>query len=289
MKQLIKSERDTMIKLYNGYKIPKLGLGTFLIEDGNVIEDVIKRALEIGYRHFDTAQMYHNEKLIGTALANSKIKREELFITTKLANHHNKEETKRLIMQSLKDLQTDYIDLLLIHWPNHDDQINLNTWSVFEELYEEGLLKAIGVSNFTRYQLDNLMRNCKIKPMINQVEMHPALSQIPLKEYLNKHEIAITSYGPLMRGKMNESPYFEVLSSIANNKNISVVQVLIAWGLSKDVMMIPKTVNLDRLLENYQSLNVELSKEEILLIDSLNTGRRLYADPSNNVYGKFVK
>lgn len=278
-----------MIKFYNGYKMPKLGLGTFLMDNDEVINDVVLKALEVGYRHFDTAQMYYNEKALGVALNNSGYKREEYYLTTKLMNHHTKEVARKMIMQSLADLQTDYLDLLLIHWPNHDDQVNINTWELFEELYEEGIVKAIGVSNFTRYQLDKLMASTKIKPMVNQVEMHPALSQIPLRNYLKMHDIALTSYGPLMRGKMNESPYVEVLEEIASKHQVSIAQVLIAWGLEQGVMMIPKTVNLVRLEENYQASLIKLSKDDINKINDLNTGRRFYADPANNVYGKLIK
>lgn len=277
-----------MIKFNNGYEIPKLGLGTFLMQDDNETKAVIKKALEVGYRHFDTAQMYRNEKAIGEALKESGYKREDIYITTKLARHHSKEETKALIMQSLKDLQTDYIDLLLIHWPNHDDKINLQTWQVFEELYEQGYLKAIGVSNFTRYQMEQLLKGAKIKPVVNQIELHPALSQVPTKSYLDNLDIRTTSYGPLMRGHMFDSPFIEVFEEIAKKHDATVAQVLIAWGLARGVMMIPKTVNEVRLVENFSASNVKLDESDILKINGLNAGRRYYTDPSNNPLGNLI-
>lgn len=165
-----------MIKLRNGVLIPKLGLGTYKMTNKEETKRVILDAIEVGYRHFDTAQMYGNEAYIGEALKSSGLKRNEYYITTKLHNHHSKEETRKRIDQSLKDLQTDYIDLLLIHWPNHDDKVNQNTWKVFEEYYEKGIVRAIGISNFSRYQMEKLFENIKIKLFVNQIEFHLALS-----------------------------------------------------------------------------------------------------------------
>lgn len=278
-----------MIKLYNGHKIPKLGLGTFLMTDENETKETILNAIKVGYRHFDTAQMYHNEKVIGEAIKESKLKREEFYITTKLMFHHNENKTRELINESLEKLNVEYVDLLLIHWPNHDFSVNYNTWKIFEEFYKLGKVKAIGVSNFTRYQLDDLIKRAEIKPMVNQVEFHPALSQIEMFKYLNKHNIKLMGYGPLMRGNMNENPYKDVLDKIASNHNVHRAEILIAWGLAKGAIMIPKTVTYNRLISNFNTLNIKLNKEEIEKIDKLNTGRRFYSDPANNVYGKFIK
>lgn len=276
-----------MIKLRNGVRIPKLGLGTFLMNDDNETIRVIKEAIEIGYRHFDTAQMYHNEHAIGEALSNSGLKREEYYITTKLMHHHNPKKTKELIEQSLKDLKTDYLDLLLIHWPNHDKQVNLSTWQVFEEFYKLGKVKAIGVSNFTRFQLLELIKEVDVIPYVNQVEHHPNLSQIPLKTFMDEYGINLMGYGPLMRGHLFDENIKAVLEPIANNHNKSIPQIAIAWGLSKGLIMIPKTVTKERLLQNFETKDIKLSKDEIETIDKINTGRRLYADPANNVYGPF--
>lgn len=278
-----------MIKLYNGHQIPRLGLGTFLMTNEEETHEVILNAIKVGYRHFDTAQMYYNEEVIGNALKESGLARSEFYITTKLMNHHDKDVARKLIDESLEKLQTDYIDLLLIHWPNHDDKVNLNTWEVFEEFYYSGKVKAIGVSNFSRYQLEQLIPNVSVKPMVNQVEFHPALSQIQMFEYLDKHNIKLMGYGPLMRGQMNNEPYYSVLNEIALNHNVSIGEVLIAWGLSKNAIMIPKTSTISRLATNFSSKELKLTVDELKLIDNLNTGRRLYSDPANNVYGKFIK
>lgn len=278
-----------MIKLRNGVLIPKLGLGTYKMTNKEETKRVILDAIEVGYRHFDTAQMYGNEAYIGEALKSSGLKRNEYYITTKLHNHHSKEETRKRIDQSLKDLQTDYIDLLLIHWPNHDDKVNQNTWKVFEEYYEKGIVRAIGISNFSRYQMEKLFENIKIKPFVNQIEFHPALSQIQVRKYLDKHNIQLMGYAPLMRGVGNEERYLETLEKVAKKHNVSKEEIMIAWGLSKDAILIPKTVTKSRLISNFNTQNIKLDDEDIKLINSLNHGRKLYSDPANNIYGEFIK
>jgi len=278
-----------LIKLRNGVLIPKLGLGTYKMTNKEETKRVILDAIEVGYRHFDTAQMYGNEAYIGEALKSSGLKRNEYYITTKLHNHHSKEETRKRIDQSLKDLQTDYIDLLLIHWPNHDDKVNQNTWKVFEEYYEKGIVRAIGISNFSRYQMEKLFENIKIKPFVNQIEFHPALSQIQVRKYLDKHNIQLMGYAPLMRGVGNEERYLETLEKVAKKHNVSKEEIMIAWGLSKDAILIPKTVTKSRLISNFNTQNIKLDDEDIKLINSLNHGRKLYSDPANNIYGEFIK
>ncbi len=272
------------IKLRNGYKLPILGLGTFLMSDEEVIETV-KEAIKIGYRHFDTAQMYNNEKAVGFALKESKLKREEYFITTKLQYHSSPQETKRKIEQSLLDLKTSYIDLFLIHWPNHDLEINLRTWKIIESYYEKGIFKAIGVSNFTRYQLKHLIKHAKIMPMVNQIETHPGLSQVPMKKFLDSHDIRLMAYGPLMRNALIHEPYKSTLDKIGKNYNASIQQIAIAFGVNRNLIMIPKTVTKSRLEENFQAQFIVLTKNEMKDIFSLNAGKRLYTDPANNIYG----
>ncbi|VEU80762.1 aldo/keto reductase [Haploplasma axanthum] len=278
-----------MIEYRNGYKMPKIGLGTFRMTDAEQTYDIILKAIETGYRHFDTAQMYGNEEVVGKAIKDSGIKRKDVFITTKLQGHHSPLITRELILESMKKLQVEYLDQLLIHWPNHDNEINVQTWKVFEELYNEGLVKVIGVSNFTRYQLEMLIKDISIPPMSNQVEMHPALSQEPLRAYCEDKGIKITSYGPLMRGLILEEPYYSGLNEIAIKHNSTVGAIAIAWGLSQGVMMIPKTSTDKRLAENLSAKDIKLSNDEITKINAMNTGRRLYSDPSNNIYGKYIK
>lgn len=277
-----------MIKLRNGVLIPKMGLGTFLMNDEEAYSAVLS-AIEIGYRHIDTAQMYQNEAVIGRAIKDSKIDRKELFITTKLMYHHSKENTKLKIMESLEKLQTNYLDLILIHWPSHDDSINLQTWQVFEELLEQGIVRAIGVSNFSRYQLLKLFEGAKVKPHVNQIEHHFNLPQIATKKFLLEHDIQTIGYAPLIRGRIFSDSLKELVEPIAIRHNATIAQVAIAWGLAKGAIMIPKSTSKERQLENYESLNLKLDLEDIEKLDNIAAGKRYYSDPANNTYGKYIK
>lgn len=277
-----------MMKLNNGYEIPMLGLGTFLMTDEQAYE-TITNAIKIGYRLFDTAQMYKNEQGVGKALKESNLKREEYYLVSKLVFHHSIETTKKMIEQSLKDLKTNYIDLFLIHWPNHDSSINIRTWKVLEEYYKKGIFKAIGVSNFTRFQLLELLNEAEIIPAVNQIEMHPGLTQEPVKAFLNEKEIKLMSYGPLMRGGVFLSPYKETLDEVGSKYNLTTAQTVIAWGLNKDIIMIPKTVTTERLKENFMAFDVVMKEEDILKINKLNRGKRVYTDPANTTYGALLE
>lgn len=277
-----------MMKLNNGYEIPMLGLGTFLMTDEQAYE-TITNAIKIGYRLFDTAQMYKNEQGVGKALKESNLKREDYYLVSKLVFHHSIETTKKMIEQSLKDLKTNYIDLFLIHWPNHDSSINIRTWKVLEEYYKKGIFKAIGVSNFTRFQLLELLSEAEIIPAVNQIEMHPGLTQEPVKAFLNEKEIKLMSYGPLMRGGVFLSPYKETLDEVGSKYNLTTAQTVIAWGLNKDIIMIPKTVTTERLKENFMAFDVVMKEEDILKINKLNRGKRVYTDPANTTYGALLE
>lgn len=272
-----------MIKLNNGYKIPQLGLGTFLMTEDEV-KKVIPEAIKIGYRLFDTAQMYDNEAYIGEALKAVNLKRDEYYIVSKLMFHHSISKTKELIEKSLVDLKTDYIDLFLIHWPNHDDKINIRTWKVLEEYYKKGVFKAIGVSNFTRYQLLMLLEESSVIPAVNQVEFHPGLTQEPLERFLKAKNIQLMGYGPLMRGGVFETPFKETLEEVGKKHHATVAQTAIAWGLNRDVIMIPKTSTKERLKENFQAKDIKLSPEEVLKINGRNRGKRTYTDPANTIH-----
>ncbi|HAX03292.1 MAG: hypothetical protein A2Y45_00975 [Tenericutes bacterium GWC2_34_14] len=276
-----------MIRLSNGVMMPQLGLGTFLVADGDVAYQTTLHALKVGYRHIDTAQMYQNEGSVGQAIKDSGLKREEIFITTKQRGHSTIKKMREQFEASLEKLQTSYVDLYLIHWPNHDKKINQQTWSLFEELYTEGKVKAIGVSNFQRHHIEDLMETATIKPMVNQVELHPGLSQIPLQTYLKHEGIAIESYGPLMKGGVFEGIWQEGLSKIAEKHNATIPQIIIAWGLARGVIMIPKSVTPSRIEENFKSKDITLSEEEILTINQLNRGKRVYTDPDNSPWGPY--
>ena len=277
------------ITLANGIKMPQLGLGTFLVPDGQVAYETVYHALKIGYRHIDTAQMYQNEASVGQAIIDAKIPREEIFITTKQRGHSTLKKMRESFEESLKKLQTDYVDLYLIHWPNHDKRINQQTWSLFESLYQEGKVKAIGVSNFQRHQLEDLFETATILPMVNQVELHPGLSQVPLKAYLDRKNIMIESYGPFMKGGVFEGIWGEALSKIAHKHQKTIAQIVIAWGLARGILMIPKSVTKERIEENFHAKDIILDAEDMDIINGLNRGKRVYTDPDNSPWGPYAE
>ncbi len=264
-------------------KIPKLGLGTFLMYEETT--EMVKKALEVGYRHIDTAQIYQNEELVGKALKETNLKREEYFITTKLwATKLTYEEVIKELDISLEKLGLEYVDLYLLHWPSHDYKVNLDAWRGMEEVYRQGKAKMIGVSNYQIHHLDALMKDAKIKPMANQVELHPGLQQAPLKAYLDKHNIKCISYGPFMRGEVfkEDGRYYKTLKRIADKHNATVAQIVLAWGMKRGIHMIPKTSTESRLKENFDSLKVKLDEQDLKDINALNRGRRVYTDPDNS-------
>lgn len=275
------------IKLSNGVLMPAFGLGTFLVEAGDKTYETVKHALSVGYRHIDTAQMYRNEHSVGDAIQDSGIPRSEIFITTKQKGHTTPEKMRIQFEESLAKLKTDYVDLYLIHWPNHDRKINQATWAFFETLYHEGKVRAIGVSNFQKHHILDLYETAKIKPMVNQVELHPGLSQVPLQQFLTSQGIALESYGPFMKGGIFEGIYSEGLSKIAEAHQCSIPQVVIAWGLSRNIIMIPKSVTPARIEENYQAQFITLTETEKKTIDELNRGKRVYTDPDNSPWGPY--
>ncbi len=276
-------------KLSNGIEMPMIGLGTFLVPDGKSAYETVLHALNVGYRHIDTAQMYKNEESVGEAIKDSKIPRKDIFITTKQRGHSTMIKMRAQFEESLAKLQTDYVDLYLIHWPNQDKLINQQTWAFFESLYLEKKVRAIGVSNFTRSHLIDLFETAKIKPMVNQVELHPGLSQVPLKKYLDAEGIAIESYGPLMKGGVFEGIWGEALGEIAKKHHATIAQVIFAWGMARGVIMIPKSVTPERIEENLKSKDLVLNKEDILIINDLNRGKRVYTDPDNSPWGPYTE
>ena len=273
----------TYIKLSNGIKMPQLGIGTFLVKDDTAYQTILE-ALRIGYRHIDTAQGYDNESEIGRAIKDSGIPREEIFITTKLsARNLGYKEALQELEKSLEKLQTNYVDLYIIHWPSPSISLNQETWRGMEVCYQMGLAKAIGVSNYQRHHLQDIFEVASIRPMVNQIEMHPGLQQHPMKEYLDKNSIHLIGYAPFMKGEVfnKESMYYETLLEIANKYNKTIAQIIIAWGLSRGIFMIPKSVTPQRIKENFEAKDIVLDLEDIKRINALNRGRRVYTDPDN--------
>lgn len=222
--------------LNNNIKMPMLGLGTYLNEDYDELKNCINSAIDMGYRHFDTASYYDNKSQIGQIIKENSIKREELFLTTKLWNsNHGYENTLNAFNNSLRKLKTDYVDLYLVHWPNpaHNE-----TWRAMEKLYKEGYVKAIGVCNYNIRYLKEIMENSDVVPALNQIEFHPHLIQYDLMSFCSNHNIQIEAWAPLMRGGIFN---IDVLKNLSDKYNKSVSQIVLRWDIQKGVSTIPKS------------------------------------------------
>src|SRR3954469_6705916 len=263
--------------LNNGVKMPWLGFGVFKVQEGEEVVQSVKTALEVGYRSIDTAAIYGNEEGVGKAIAESNVPREELFVTTKLWNGDQGYESALTAFETSMDkLGLDYLDLYLIHWPVPSKGLYLETWKALEKLYKDGRVRAIGVSNFNVNHLEDLLANCEIKPMVNQVEYHPVFNQTELHDFCKKNEIQLEAWSPLMQGGLLEEP---VLVEIANKYNKSTAQVIIRWDIQTGVVTIPKSVKPHRIAENADIFDFELSQEDMDKINALNQDKRMFADP----------
>ncbi|MBO3076302.1 MULTISPECIES: aldo/keto reductase [Mammaliicoccus] len=268
-----------MVKLNNNVDIPELGLGVYKINEEDV-ERVVNTAIEAGYRAIDTAWFYKNEKALGHALNKIDIDREELFITTKLWNDfQGYDETIKAFNDSLESLQLKYIDMYLIHWPCPEDNLFVETYQALEKLYKEGKIKAIGVCNFKEHHLEKLLAETEVVPAVNQVEFHPKFNQKELQTYCESKGIKVMAWSPLMRGgEWLDNP---VLKNIAEKYNKTVAQVIIKWHIQQDRLVIPKSQNDNRIRENFDVFNFELSDEDIIEIDNLHTNERQFRDPDD--------
>ncbi|MDT0688325.1 aldo/keto reductase [Salegentibacter sp. F188] len=263
-------------KLSNGVKMPCLGLGVYKAKDGDEVINAIHAALEVGYRLIDTASMYKNEEGVGEAIRSSGIPREEIFVTSKVWNDdEGYENTLNAFEESLKKLQFDYLDLYLIHWPTSK---YLETWKAIEKLYRDGRVKAIGVCNCMKHHMEGIKNTSEIVPMVLQNEFHPKLVQQSLIDYCGKNNIRYQAWSPLMRGKILET---EELMHLAKKYDKTVSQMVIRWSLQKGVMTIPKSVHKERIFENSQVFNFEISAEDMERIDSLDSQERTGAHPDN--------
>ena len=256
------------VTLNNGIQMPVLGFGVYQITDPAECEQAVYDALMAGYRLIDTAAAYKNEEAVGKAVIKSGIPRDELFITTKLwIQDAGYDSTKRAFEESLKRLQTDYLDLYLIHQPFGDIY---SSWRAMEDLYNEGKIRAIGVSNFLPDRLLDLILHNKITPAVNQVETHPFLQQIENAEFMKENNVQIESWAPFAEGKNNIFQN-EILLSIAGKYNKSVAQIILRWLTQRDIVVIPKSVRKERIIENFDIFDFELSKEDMEKIATLNT------------------
>ncbi|WP_297096047.1 aldo/keto reductase [uncultured Draconibacterium sp.] len=258
--------------LNDGNELPIIGFGTYKSEEQEGIE-AVSFALQNGYRLIDTAAFYFNEEAVGKGIKASGIPREEIIVTTKLWREClGYESTKTELEKSLKKLDLDYIDLYLIHWPanarNYDNwqKTNADTWRAMEELQAEGKIKSIGVSNFFQEHFDALFQTANVKPAVNQIEFHPGYWQPELTEYCKKHNIVIEAWSPLARGRVFDN---ETLQQIAQNHNQSIAKVCLRWITQHDVVVIPKSTTNERILDNMNLFDFELTKEEMKLIDNL--------------------
>ena len=268
---------EPVAKLKNGVVIPRLGLGVYQSPPGQTTQRAVEYALKIGYRHIDTARIYNNESDVGTALRKSGIKREDVFITTKLWNSdHGYESALRACDQSLKRLGLKYLDLYLIHWPV--PEIRNESWQALTQLLRDGKCRSIGVSNYTIQHLTELFDKSEIGPMVNQVEFSPFLYQKQLLDYCEKNRIQLEAYSPLTQGEKLNHPKIQ---SIAKKHDKTPAQVLIRWSLQHNLVTIPKSVREERIKENSQVFDYNLTTEDMRILDSLDENFRNSWDPTN--------
>ncbi|EJP83946.1 aldo/keto reductase [Bacillus thuringiensis] len=267
--------------LNNGVEMPWFGLGVFKVEEGPELVEAVKSAIKAGYRSIDTAAIYGNEKAVGegirAGIEATGISREELFITSKVWNaDQGYEETIAAYEESLKKLELDYLDLYLVHWPVEGKY--KDTWRALETLYKEDHVRAIGVSNFQIHHLQDVMKDAEIKPMINQVEYHPRLTQKELQAFCKEQGIQMEAWSPLMQGQLLDN---ETLQAIAEKHGKTTAQVILRWDLQNGIITIPKSTKEHRIIANADVFNFELTKEDMETIDALNENHRVGPDPDN--------
>ncbi len=271
------------IKLNNGVLMPIVGLGTFRSKNEEVYQAVLD-AFEAGYRHIDTAMIYGNEEAIGKAIKDSNIPREELFITTKLWNSdQGYETTKAAFNLSLKKLDLEYVDLYLIHWFKGYDRA-LESYRAMEELYNEGKIKALGVSNFNVHHIMKILEHCTICPTVNQVETHIGLQNEFLQEYCESVGIRLEAYAPLMSHHIEDLLTNDTMIKIAKKYNKSIPQIAIKWLVTRGIVVIPKSIKKHRITENIDIFDFELTNEDMADIKELNNARKLFAEFDNVPY-----
>jgi 2,5-diketo-D-gluconate reductase A len=273
------------VVLNNGVKMPILGFGVFQIADPAECERSVRDAIDVGYRLIDTAASYENEESVGNAIKKSGVAREELFVTTKLwIADTGYENTKRAFGRSLDRLQLDYLDLYLIHQPYGDVY---GSWRAMEELYRDGVIKAIGVSNFHPDRVMDFIVHNEVVPAVNQIETHPFHQQVETQKFLAENNVQIESWGPFAEGK-NDIFRNEVLVSIASKHGKAVAQVILRWLTQRDIIVIPKSVRKERMAENFRIFDFELTQEDMDAIRQLDTGASLFFDHRDPAMVKFL-
>jgi methylglyoxal/glyoxal reductase len=274
---MAKLDINSTVKLNNDVQIPVLGLGVYQTPPGKATENAVKFALKIGYRHIDTARIYGNESDVGQAVRGSGVPRDDLFVTTKLWNSdQGYDSTLRACEASLKRLGLDYLDLYLIHFPV--PELRIDSWKAMVKLLHDGTCRAIGVSNFTIRHLEELLKEHKVTPAVNQVEFHPFLYQKDLLEYCQRKGIQVEAYSPLARGERLKDPR---IASLAKKYSKTPAQIMIRWGLQHRLVVIPKSAREERIRENSKVFTFEILDADMTLLDSLNENLRLNWDPTN--------
>ncbi|MCC5895190.1 MAG: aldo/keto reductase [Alkalibacterium sp.] len=267
------SLKDTYT-LSNGIEIPVLGYGTWQVTDPQDAIDGVVNAVKEGYRHIDTAQMYRNEEYVGQGIKQCGVPREDLFVTSKLNNtNHGYDNTRKTVEESLKKLDLDYLDLFLIHWPvvknNGGDwkQDNIDTWRALEDLYEEGKLKAIGLSNFAVPHLNNIVENCRVMPMVNQIRLHPGVRQEDTVELSRKHNMVVEAWSPLSPMKYLKDD--SEVNAMSEKYGKSIAQLLLRWSVQHGFVTLTKSVHEERIRSNADIFDFELSDEDMSYFDNL--------------------
>ena len=266
------------IILDNGQRIPQFGFGVFLIEPKDT-EAAVTSALQAGYRHIDTAEMYGNEAQVGAAIGKSGLGRGEVYVTTKLNNGaHRPDDARRAFDASLKALGSDYVDLFLIHWPlpTKYDGDYVSTWKTLQEFYRDGRARSIGVSNFQPHHLRRLHQECEIRPAVNQIEVNPYLTQDDVRGFCAEHQIAIEAWSPLARSNALRDP---TIDDIARRVGKTPAQVILRWHIERGDIVFPKSVTASRIRENIDIFDFELSGEDVEAISALNRNERTGPDP----------
>lgn len=272
------AQENHCIALNNDVMIPQIGFGVFQVEDGPQTVDAVRTALEDGYRHIDTASVYGNEASVGKAIAESDVDRADLFVTTKLWNDDiRKHRTKDAFQESLDRLGLDYVDLYLIHWPAEGWQ---EAWAAMQELYAQGRMRAIGVSNFERNHLTELLEQTDVLPAVDQVESSPTFPNQDLIDFCHGKDIAVEAWSPL-GGTGSNLLTDQRLLDIGEKYGKSSAQVVLRWDLQRGVIPLPKSVHSTRIMQNIHVFDFELDESEMQLISSLDTGKRNGADPNN--------
>lgn len=271
------------ITLNNGIEIPQVGFGTFQV-DPDETQRTVEAAIEVGYRHIDTAAGYYNEAGVGAAVRACGLPRDEVFVTTKLRNgDQGYEQTLKAFEDSRRELGLDVVDLYLIHWPVPSKDLYVETWRAFEKLLADGAVRAIGVSNFLPEHLDRLVRETDVVPAVNQVELHPTFQQRPTLEASSKHGVAVEAYSPLGRGKDLQA---EAVTSVAERLGVTTGQVVLRWHVQAGSIVIPKSVTPERIASNLDLFSFELTDEDVAAIDALDSDERTGADPATAAFSQ---